>query len=120
MFRLNWESELTTKHYSALLGSSVEIGTDKRLQTYVDRTETKTRNVHEWRSHNKLHYTVRHILTGDLTKQSQIYNNTGFIMRCNSSIVTGPNTGQVTIDIYISISICIVFIYINISYKIRT
>ena len=41
-------------------------------------------------------------------------------MRCNSSIVTGPNTGQVTIDIYISISICIVFIYINISYKIRT
>jgi hypothetical protein len=62
----------------------------------------KTRFIYEWRPHNTLYYIVRHIVTEDLTKQSQIYDNTGFIMHCKFSIVTGPNRRQVSI--YISIS----------------
>lgn len=40
-FCLHWDSELTTKYYNALFCSSVDIGTDKRPQTCVDRTEHK-------------------------------------------------------------------------------
>jgi len=91
---------LTTKHCNALLGSRVDIRIDKDHKHMSIDPKIKTRFIYEWRPHNTLYYIVRHILTEDLTKQSQIYDNTGFIMHCKFSIVTGPNRRQVSIYIY--------------------
>jgi len=78
---------LTKKHFNALLGSRVDIGIDKDHKLMSIDTKIKTRNIYEWRPHKTLHYIVRHILTEDLTKQSQICDNTSFIMHCNSLLL---------------------------------